>query len=85
MPNPAARRPRPAVGSSRGRTILVIAALALFVLITSLRGIAGFYTDYLWFDGLGLSSVFRATISIRSAGLTTSVSPSSPAVSAGGP
>ena len=28
--------------------------VVLFVLLTSLRGIAGFYTDYLWFDSLGL-------------------------------
>ena len=35
---------------------------ALFVLITSLRGIASFYTDYLWFDSLGLSEVLRGVL-----------------------
>ena len=31
---------------------------ALFVLMLSLRGIAGFWTDYLWFDTLGHENVF---------------------------
>ena len=31
---------------------------ALFVLMLSLRGIAGFWTDYLWFDALGHENVF---------------------------
>ena len=37
----------------RGRIILVVAAVGLFILVTSLRGIAGFYTDYLWFESRG--------------------------------
>lgn len=61
MPRPEARRPGVA-GSNRGRTILIVAAIALFVLITSLRGIAGFYTDYLWFDSLGYESVWRGVL-----------------------
>ena len=31
----------------RGRILLVVAAVALFILITTLRSIASFYTDYL--------------------------------------
>jgi len=31
---------------------------AFFVLLLSLRGIAGFWTDYLWFDALGHENVF---------------------------
>ena len=31
---------------------------ALFVLMLSLRGLAGFWTDYLWFDALGHENVF---------------------------
>ncbi|MCH2422634.1 MAG: UPF0182 family protein [Acidimicrobiales bacterium] len=31
---------------------------AFFVLVLSLRGIAGFWTDYLWFDALGHENVF---------------------------
>jgi hypothetical protein len=35
--------------------------------ITSLRGIAGFYTDYLWFDSLGLSGVWRGILGAKAA------------------
>jgi uncharacterized protein len=49
----------------RGRTILVVAAVLLFVVITSLRGIAGFYTDFLWFDSLGQASVWRGILGAR--------------------
>jgi uncharacterized protein len=43
---------RPSRSSNRGRVILIVAVVALFVFFTSLRGIAGFYTDYLWFQAL---------------------------------
>jgi uncharacterized membrane protein (UPF0182 family) len=49
----------------RGRTFLVIGIVALFVLLTSLRGIASFYTDYLWFDSLGRGSVFRGVLGAK--------------------
>jgi uncharacterized protein len=64
MPSPAARRPR-STGSNRGRTMLIVAAIALFVLITSLRGIAGFYTDFLWFDSLGYADVWRGVLGAK--------------------
>ena len=32
------------------------------VLMLSLRGLAGFYTDYLWFDQLGYGDVFRSVL-----------------------
>jgi uncharacterized membrane protein (UPF0182 family) len=51
--------------SSRGRVLLVVAIVVLFLLITSLRGVASFYTDYLWFDNLGLSSVFTGILSAK--------------------
>jgi len=54
-----AERRRP---SGRGRIILVVAAVALFLLATSLRGIAGFYTDFLFFDSLGLEKVWRGVL-----------------------
>jgi hypothetical protein len=41
---------------------LVVLAVALFILLTSLRGIAGFYTDYLWFDSLEFSGVFTGVL-----------------------
>jgi len=49
----------------RGRTILIVAVVGLFVLIVSLRGIAGFYTDYLWFDSLHLGSVWRGVLGAK--------------------
>ena len=64
MPTDLPRRRRPRIGS-RGRIGLVILAVALFVLLTSLRGIAGFYTDYLWFDSLGFSDVFRGVLGAK--------------------
>ena len=40
------------------RMIAGIVVSAFFVLMLSLRGIAGFWTDYLWFDALGHEGVF---------------------------
>ena len=54
------RRPRRTSG--RGRIVLIVAAVVLFVLFTSLRGIAGFYTDYLWFDSLGRNDVWSGVL-----------------------
>jgi uncharacterized protein len=56
------RRPR---NPGRGRALIIIGVVVLFVLLTSLRGIAGFYTDYLWFDSLGQSSVFRGVLGAK--------------------
>lgn len=51
--------------SGRGRIILIVVAFVIFLLVTSLRGIAGFYTDYLWFDGLDLGSVFTGILGAK--------------------
>ena len=59
---PPRRRRR---SSGRGRIVLVVVAVAVFVLFTSLRGIAGFYTDYLWFDGLGRSDVWSGMLEAK--------------------
>ncbi|MFP5322177.1 MAG: UPF0182 family protein [Acidimicrobiia bacterium] len=64
MPPPSART-RGSGGSNRGRTVLILAAIALFVLITSLRGIAGFYTDFLWFDSLGYEEVWQGVLGAK--------------------
>ncbi len=53
------RRPR---GSGRARVIVLVVAAVLFVLFTSLRGLAAFYTDFLWFDSLGLSEVWSGIL-----------------------
>ena len=49
------------VRSSRFRTPVLIGGILLFVLMLSANGVAGTYTDWLWFDNLGLGSVW-ATI-----------------------
>lgn len=54
MPRPR-RRPISRVG-------LVVTAFVLLVIVTSLRTIAVFYTDYLWFEEVGFSDVWRTTL-----------------------
>jgi uncharacterized protein len=56
------RRPRV---PSRGRAALIITIAVLVVLVLSTRGIAGFYTDYLWFDQLGFGQVFRGLLGAK--------------------
>ncbi|MBV8957354.1 MAG: UPF0182 family protein [Actinobacteria bacterium] len=56
------RRPR---RSTRSRVILLIIAAAIVVLLTSLRGIAGFYTDYLWFREVGYTPVWRGVLGAK--------------------
>jgi len=51
--------------TNRGRILIVLAVVGLLVLITSLRGLAGFYTDFLWFDSLGFGSVWRSVLWAR--------------------
>ncbi len=48
----------------RGR-IVIVALIVLFLLITSLRSIASFYTDYLWFKELKFTSVFRGVLVVQ--------------------
>jgi uncharacterized protein len=56
------RQPRT---SRRGRTFLVVGVVVLFLLLTSLRGIAGFYTDYLWYDSLDQRRVFSGVLGAK--------------------
>ena len=51
--------------ASRGRLAIIIVVGIAAVLFLSLRGLAGFWTDYLWFDSLGLSSVFTGVLGAR--------------------
>ncbi|HVM08194.1 MAG TPA: UPF0182 family protein [Acidimicrobiales bacterium] len=44
---------------------MAVAAAVLFLLITSFRGIARFYTDYLWFSELDVDDVFTASLSTK--------------------
>src|SRR3546814_2542897 len=56
---------RPPRKPGRGRAWLVIGAVVLLFLVMSLRGIAGFYTDYLWFDSLDRASVWRGVLGAK--------------------
>jgi uncharacterized membrane protein (UPF0182 family) len=56
------RRPRSRSSQSRGRVALAVGTAVLLVLVTSLRGISRFYTDFLWFDELGFTSVWRGML-----------------------
>jgi uncharacterized protein len=59
------RRPRRTSRSGRGRTLAIVAVVAVFVLLTSLRGIARFYTDFLWFDSLDQTGVWRGVLGAK--------------------
>lgn len=45
--------------------MLVFVVLALVLVLFSLRGIAGFYTDYLWFDELGITGVWKQVLGAK--------------------
>ncbi len=49
-------------GSSRRQVLIALVVAAVVVLVLSLRGIAVFYTDYLWFKSVNLSVVWRNTL-----------------------
>lgn len=55
------KRPRRA---TRGR-IAVVVVIVVVILGLSLRGIATFYTDYLWFQQLHFTSVFRGVLVVQ--------------------
>jgi uncharacterized protein len=57
--------PRRRHASASRRIALVVVGLAVFFLIISLRGIAGFYTDYLWFDEIGLTGVWKGVLTAK--------------------
>ena len=46
----------------RFRITILIVIVALIILVASLRGLAGFWTDYLWFQSVGFTSVFRGVL-----------------------
>ena len=51
--------------AGRGRIILGALLAFAFILLVSLRGIAGFYTDFLWFDSLGLGAVWNRVLTTK--------------------
>ena len=48
--------------SRRTRILAVVAVVVLIILIASLRGVANFWTDYLWFQSVGFTSVFKGVL-----------------------
>jgi uncharacterized protein len=53
------------LGSHRARWAIVIGVVILIALIISAQHIASLYTDYLWFQSLGFSSVWAKTITVQ--------------------
>ena len=58
-------RRRPGRFSGSGRYIALAVVAILLVTLFSLRGIASFYTDYLWFDALDRASVWRQVLGAK--------------------
>jgi uncharacterized membrane protein (UPF0182 family) len=62
---PTAERRRRGFLRGRGRTIVLVSVVVLVVLAMSLKGIATFYTDFLWFRSLGYTDVWRSVLGAR--------------------
>src|SRR6266508_738608 len=58
------RRPRKRT-TNRGRIALIVVFAVLVILFLTARGIAGFYTDYLWYDELGYSEVWSSVLGAK--------------------
>jgi len=68
MPRPPRRRRKDRErrgGPNRGRILLGVAIVALVLLLLSLRAIASFWTDYLWYDSLSQTSVWSRLLSAK--------------------
>ncbi len=50
---------------STGRIGLIAFGVVAFFGLTSLRGVAGFWTTYLWFEELGLTSVWKGVLGTK--------------------
>ena len=59
-----ARRPPP-TPATPGRRLLTVLGAAVLVLGLFARGLAGIYTDYLWFDSLDLAGAWTTLLSVR--------------------
>jgi uncharacterized protein len=60
---PRPRRARSPV--RRGRFWIIIAVIVIIVIVASLRTLATFYTDYLWFGSVQLSGVWRRLLAVK--------------------
>ena len=54
--------PDPPSSLSRGRRTLAILGVVLLFVLMSLRRLATFWTDYLWFDSIGFSAVWTTLV-----------------------
>src|SRR5580658_3897616 len=55
----------PRRSARRGRVWIIIAVVVLIVVFASLKTLATFYTDYLWFGSVHLSSEWRRLFSVK--------------------
>ncbi|MGY9082746.1 MAG: UPF0182 family protein [Acidimicrobiales bacterium] len=51
--------------SGKARGLLAFIVVGLFALLLSVRGIANFVTDYLWFDNVGYTDVWRQVLASK--------------------
>jgi len=51
--------------SNKARGLVAFIAVGLFILLLSVRGIANFVTDYLWFDAAGFGEVWSRVLSAK--------------------
>ncbi|HSO97048.1 MAG TPA: UPF0182 family protein, partial [Acidimicrobiia bacterium] len=51
--------------SFRLRSTIIALVVVLVILLLSLRGLAGFYTDFLWFESLGQGGTWRALLGAK--------------------
>ncbi|MEO7557316.1 MAG: UPF0182 family protein [Acidimicrobiales bacterium] len=63
MPRPERRSRGARIG--RGRIVLIVLVAVLVVLFVSLKAIATFYTDYLWFKSVGQTNVWRTVLGTK--------------------
>ena len=49
----------------RVRGWIIAAVILLVILLFSLRGLAGFYTDFLWFDSVGQGATWRELLAAK--------------------
>ncbi len=52
-------------GSGRGRIILIVAAALVVLAFASARGLADFYTNFLWFDSVGRTDIWGGLLGAR--------------------
>ena len=62
---PPSRPRRRSRAAGRGRVIAIVVVVAAIVLLLSLRGLASFYTDYLWFDSLDRNDVWSTVLGAK--------------------